>query len=397
MALLGAAALPHAVSVAAPPAAPERAAAAGSPGHRAPALRAAGPLQLEKSVSPDPLTVGDTAVFTLVVTNTGDRTAHDVTVSDTLDAHLALDGRAPDGCTVDGSAVRCGGDGSDLAPGASVTYRIPVRVLSDTTDGTNIVNEATATSSDAQSAQARTITIAQTLSNVVLKKTAPARVNADGTYTYTFTVTNEGPSDAVDVTVEDNTDSVHLDIEKLPSECPPSGTTLTCPLHTLKPGETHTFSVTMHAHADVEDGTEIENCADVYTGSRETETADNHSCVTTEIDTDPTPTPTPTPTDTSTPTPTPTTTPTKTPDTGTPTPTPTDAGTPTPSGTGSPTPLPTGGATSSGSPAPGTPDDEELAGTGALRASLLGGAALILTVIGVWLLRLGRATGRRRH
>ncbi|MFI0237932.1 hypothetical protein [Streptomyces sp. NPDC016845] len=387
VALLAAAALPQAVSVAAPPA-PRATGAADSPERRAPRLRAAGPLQLEKTVTPDPLTVGDTAVYTLVVTNTGDQTAHDVTVADTLDSHLALDGKAPDGCTVDGPAVTCGGSGTDLAPGASHTYRIPVRVRSDTSDGTNIVNESTATSSDAQSAQARTITIAQTLTNVVLEKSGPAQVNADGTFTYTFTVTNEGPSDAVDVTVQDNTDTQKFDIVGLPPECPPSGATISCPLHTLKPGETHVFTVTVHAHADLADGTEIVNCADVYTGSRETQTADNDSCVTTTVDTDPTPTPTPTPTDTGTPTTTPT---------DTPTPTPTGSPTPTPNPTDSPTPLPTDGALPSASSAPGTPDDGELAGTGTLRAGLLGGAALLLAVTGVWLLRLGKTARRSKH
>jgi uncharacterized repeat protein (TIGR01451 family) len=386
--------LPQAASASEPPAPQPSRPSAGSSAQRAPELRAAGPLRLEKTVSPDPLTVGDTAVYTLVVTNTGDQTAHDVTVSDNLDAHLALEGSAPEGCTVAGSAVTCGGSGTDLAPGASATYRIPVRVLADTTDGTNIVNEATATSSDAQSAQARTITIAQTLSNVVLEKSGPASVNPDGTYTYTFTVTNEGPSDAEEVTVEDNTDSLDLDIEGLPAECPASGTTITCPLHTLKPGETRTFDVTVHAHDDVPAGTAIENCADVYTGSRETQTADNHSCVTTSV-TPETKDPTPPDPDTPTPTDSPTDSPTPTP-TDSPTPTPTDSDMPTPTPTDSPTPSATGNPTPSDSSTPATPHGEELANTGVPATGLLGVAALLLAAAGAWLLRLGKTTRRRR-
>ncbi|MGD6741271.1 COG1361 S-layer family protein [Streptomyces sp. BH106] len=383
MTLAGAAVLPQAASASEPPAPQPSHPSAGSSAQRAPELRAAGPLQLTKTVSPDPLTVGDTGVYTLVVTNTGDQTAHDVTVSDPLEAHLALEGSAPEGCTVAGSAVTCGGSGTDLAPGASATYRIPVRVLADTTDGTNIVNDATATSSDAQRAQARTITIAQTLSNVVLEKSGPASVNPDGTYTYTFTVTNEGPSDAEEVTVEDNTDSLDLDIEDLPAECPASGTTITCPLHTLKPGETRTFDVTVHAHDDVPAGTAIENCADVYTGSRETQTADNHSCATTTVSPqrpDPTPTgSTPTPTDSPTPTPTDS-------DSAMPTPTPTDS--PSPSATANPTP--------SGSSTPVTPHGEELASTGVRATGLLGVVAVLLAAAGTWLLRVGKSTRRRR-
>ncbi|MGW0689250.1 COG1361 S-layer family protein [Streptomyces sp. NPDC002754] len=261
------------------PSTPTFAASSASPQERAP--RAAGPLRLEKTVTPDPLTVGGSGVYTLTVTNTGDESAHDVTVTDNLDAHLSPDGGASAGCTTSDSAVTCGGSGNDLAPGASATYEIPVTVDPSTTDGTNIVNHATATSSDAQSADAQTI--AQTHTNVKLTKTAPATVDPDGSYDYTFTVTNEGPSDAVDVYVEDNTDGQDLDIQDLPAECPPSGTTVTCDLDTLAPGEERTFTVRVHAHDDVPAGTVIPNCADVYTGSRETVSADNHSCTTTAV------------------------------------------------------------------------------------------------------------------
>ncbi|MFI5660879.1 hypothetical protein [Streptomyces sp. NPDC051684] len=360
------------------------------------AVRAApGPLQLQKTVTPDPLTVGDSGIYTLVVTNAGDETAHDVAVTDTLDSHLSLDGAASDGCTVSDATVTCGGAGTDLAPGASATYRIPVTVDPATTDGTNIVNRAEATSSDAQGNQAQTITIAQTRTNVKLSKSGPAEVNPDGSYTYTFTVTSEGPSNAVDVTIEDNTDGLDLDIEDLPDECPPSGTTVTCPLHTLAPGEVRTVTVTVHAHDDIAPGTVIENCANVDTGSRETDTADNRSCVRTQV--------VPGPDDSTSPMPTPT-------DTTSPTPTPTDSSSPTSSASPDPsaTPNPTSSNPSvtpsptKSAPAlptgPGSPQgDGQLAVTGTSRSGILAAVAFALTAIGAGTVLAVRRARTRRH
>ncbi|MFJ9180042.1 hypothetical protein [Streptomyces sp. NPDC102360] len=364
------------------------AAASASPQERAP--RAAGPLRLEKTVAPDPLTVGGKGVYTLVVTNTGDESAHDVTVTDNLDSHLSTGEGLPGSCTASGSTVTCGGSGTDLAPGASATYEIPVTVDPSTTDGTNIVNHATASSSDAQSAEAQTITIAQTQTNVKLTKTGPATVDPDGSYDYTFTVTNEGPSDAVDVTVEDNTDGLDLDIQDLPSECPPSGTTITCPLHTLAPGEEHTFTVRVHAHDDVPAGTVIPNCADVYTGSRETVTTDNHSCTTTAV-TPNTASPTPGVEITDTPTTEATDSPTDSPTTD-----PTDTASPTPSPT-APGPSVTPAPTTSTPSTPHRDPSDQLADTGAPRTGLLAAIGLAFAALGTGAVLATRRARTRRH
>lgn len=48
-------------------------------------------------------------------------------------------------------------------------------------------------------------------------------------------VTNHGPSEAVDVTVEDETNGNLTTITDRPDECPGGGLTLTCPLGTLEP------------------------------------------------------------------------------------------------------------------------------------------------------------------
>ncbi|MDA0564292.1 DUF11 domain-containing protein [Streptomonospora sp. S1-112] len=242
----------------------------------------AGPLSLSKSVSPDPMVIGDTATYTITVTNPGDEPAEDVVVTDQLDPNVTFVS-AP-GCTAAGQTVTCGGAGTTVAPGESVTYTVTVRVDPGLADGTNITNRAEVASANAGSDSTQLISQTQTQTDVVIDKTADAAtVNPDGTITYTITVTNEGPSEAVDVTVQDPTNGNLTTIVDLPPECPPSGLTVTCPLGTLQPGETVTLEFTVRVNDDVAEGTRIVNCATVYTGSRETTTENNDSCADTDV------------------------------------------------------------------------------------------------------------------
>lgn len=243
---------------------------------------AAANLQIAASVSPNPMVIGDSATYTVTVTNSGSDDADNATVTITLDSNVAL-GTLPDGCTASGQVVTCGGTGTTVAAGGTLTYQIPVTVDSSLSDGTNITLRASVSSSSAQTQQTQLISQAQTLTDVEITKTAPATVSADGTITYTLTVTNKGPSDAVNVTVQDPTDGNLTTITSLPTECPASGLTVTCALGTLTAGETKTFDFTVKINSGVSDGTVINNCATVYTGTRESDTDNNVSCVETTV------------------------------------------------------------------------------------------------------------------
>ncbi|MDT0303211.1 COG1361 S-layer family protein [Streptomonospora wellingtoniae] len=239
-------------------------------------------LGISKSVSPNPMIAGDEATYTVTVTNSGDEAAEDVTVTDTLDGDLDF-ASSPD-CTASGQVVTCGGDGTTIAPGGSATYQITVRVDPGVSDGTNITNPAEAAASNAQGARTQNIAQTQTLTDVEITKTGdPATVNPDGTITYTIVVTNNGPSDAVEVFVQDPTNGNLTTIESLPGRCPPSGLAISCDLGTLAPGDAVELEVTVSVNPGVAPGTEIVNCATVYTGSRESDTGNNDSCATTVV------------------------------------------------------------------------------------------------------------------
>ncbi|MFC4113120.1 DUF11 domain-containing protein [Nonomuraea zeae] len=253
----------------------------------APVPRSAG-LQITASVTPDPMIVGAESVYAVTVLNTGDQDAENVTITDVLDPGTAVT-RLPGDCSSAGQTVTCGGPGLTIGPGDSATYRIPVTTDPGLSDGTNLRNRARVSASGVPADSTQLTSQTRTLTDVEITETAPAVVRPDATITYTLTVTNRGPSQAADVTVQDETGGGRTTIAGRPAECPGGGLTLTCPLGTLAPDESREFAFTVTPDAV---GV-IENCATVATASREENTANNRSCAATVVEPARSPSPAP--------------------------------------------------------------------------------------------------------
>ncbi|MBV2361889.1 hypothetical protein ACFONH_00625 [Streptomonospora nanhaiensis] len=246
-------------------------------------------LEIGKSVTPDPMVIGGKAAYTVTVTSTGKAPARDVVVTDHLDPAVKYVSGA--GCTASGRTVTCGGEGTTIAPGDSVSYTITVRVGSGTAAGTTIVNRAEASASNAKKATVEIATKTKggdghgghkKRADIEVAKTAdPAAVKPGGTVAYTVTVRNKGAAKAVDVTVKDPVGGEHTTVVRQPEECRSGGSGgsgVVCDLGTLKPGESAVLEFTVRVKRGTAPGTRIANCAAATTGSEETTTDNNKAC-----------------------------------------------------------------------------------------------------------------------
>ena len=94
------------------------------------------------------------------------------------------------------------------------------------------------------------------------KEAAPDPVTAGNDLTYTITATNDGPSDAQDVTVTDPLPAGTSFVSATPSQGACSGTTtVTCELGTLADGASATITLVVHVDPATPGGTIITNTA----------------------------------------------------------------------------------------------------------------------------------------
>jgi uncharacterized repeat protein (TIGR01451 family) len=238
-------------------------------------------LSMSASVSPTTLVAGAPALYTVTVQNTGNAAATNVTTILPFDpaGTLAIGTPLPTGCTAAGQTVTC--TAAAIPAGGSVIYPIPVTVLSNVSNGTNIALRATATATGIPAASTTLIAIAITQVDVEILKSGPTIVTAGSPMTYTITVINHGPSDAATVTWHDPMNGNLVAIDSYP--CGNTGLTVSCSVGTMTPGQTKTFTITVTPHASLPDGTVIDNCATVYTGSPDTNPDNNQSCITSTV------------------------------------------------------------------------------------------------------------------
>ena len=168
-------------------------------------------LSVTKTDSPDPVIAGDAVTYTVTVTNDGPSDASGVAFSDTLPAGVTFVSAVSTAgtCSDDGGTVFCNSIGT-LANGASATVTIVVKVPSSTADADVLSNSATAsaTETDPDTGNNTNVTQNTTVHRLadlsVTKKTATSGYAPGHPLTYTVTVTNNGPNDAMGVVLSDS-------------------------------------------------------------------------------------------------------------------------------------------------------------------------------------------------
>src|ERR1043166_7080490 len=221
---------------------------------------------------PSNTTAGSNIVYTITVGDTGpDDTSPAVNMTDAIPAGLtfvSLGQSGPDTFVCSTPAVGTNGtvscDAASLSLNDVQTFTLTVAVPPDAANGTFYFNTATVSSSDDFNDEDNSSSVGTStppnVADVAITKSGPSAAQPDTDVTYTITLTNFGPADAMNVSWSDTLPNsvpagfpmtfVSFNQTSGPSfNCGSPGTTVTCTLQTFPAGSTATFQFVGHVPA----------------------------------------------------------------------------------------------------------------------------------------------------
>jgi uncharacterized repeat protein (TIGR01451 family) len=243
-------------------------------------------LSISKVASSPIVTAGGNTVFTITISNTATDTtaiAHAVSVSDTLGAGLTYTpGTASAFPSTDFSESSASAQGvlwsiASLAPGQSVVITVPASVAGTASAGTVLMNTASVTSEENPDPKAATATVTVAAqADLSLTKLGPqAPIAAGAQFSYTLTISNNGPSAAVNTTLSDPLPNGLSYVSGDNAECSASGQLFSCAFGLLAAGSSRTVTLTVKAAVDASG--QIANTATVSTDTNDPVPANNTS------------------------------------------------------------------------------------------------------------------------
>lgn len=220
-------------------------------------FEAAADVRIAKS-APAGAVAGTSIVYSFTVTNDGPSPAADVVLKDTLPAGLSVASVSP------GAGITCtpGVPGDPLQPltcnlgtlanGGAGIITVTVNISPSLSNGTVLLNQANVTTTtldpDGSNNNASASTTVSTSADVAVDATSDAATyKPNSQIRWKVSVTNNGPSDALNVVVTDNLpDTKQAVYQSDTGGCVITATkTLTCSLGTLASGETKEFYIYM--------------------------------------------------------------------------------------------------------------------------------------------------------
>jgi uncharacterized repeat protein (TIGR01451 family) len=229
-------------------------------------------LGITKTASPNPAFVGDTITYTLTVTNNGPGTSSGGLVTDTLPANVSYvsdDG----GCINTAGTVTC--PTASLANGASKTIHIVVTATAaGPATNTACVKGNEQDDNSANDCASVTSQVQPKDADLSIVKTGPAFVQSGGSITYQITVSNAGPADATNVTVNDPLPAGETLVSATASQGSCGGAVV-CTLGTILSGGSAT--VTIVANVTAASGSTLTNTATVSADQPDSNPANNSS------------------------------------------------------------------------------------------------------------------------
>jgi uncharacterized repeat protein (TIGR01451 family) len=237
---------------------------------------------------PATVMAGTTATYTITVTNSGPANAHDVALSDTLPTgavlvSLTADGNNPDLFTVTGSTASA----TTMGNGNTDTFVLVVSAPSNLASGADFSDTASVTSATPDTNpgnNSSTVTGSiKTSADLSLSKSGPAIVPAGTAATYTITLTNNGPSDAQNVKIDDTLPAGAVLLSLTPEANNPdafmvSGATASAA--TVGNGNTDTFVLVVSAPSNLASGTDFSDTAAVTSDTPDPTPGNDTSTVT---------------------------------------------------------------------------------------------------------------------
>ncbi|MBS0571363.1 MAG: DUF11 domain-containing protein, partial [Proteobacteria bacterium] len=195
-------------------------------------------LQVTKTATPNPFVVGQSASYTITVTNNGTAaTVATTTVTDAIPAGLTI-GALTGTCSAAVQNVTCTiPSGMGTGAGNAVTFTIPVTVTAGAANGNNtaIATGGGDPNCTGSNCSGTVIVPVNTPANLTLNKAGPATVQANGTLAYTIGLGNSGQTaSGTTATVQDVLPTGVTYVSAAPGAgvsavtCTPAGQTLTC-------------------------------------------------------------------------------------------------------------------------------------------------------------------------
>ncbi len=251
-------------------------------------------VSVTKVDDPDPVLPGANLVYTITVSNSGQANATSVNLVDPLPPETTFVSLPePPGWSCitpavgTNDAVLC--SIPTLGPGSTV-FTLTVMVDAGVTPGTQIINTASVSSANDldegnNNGSASTTVVGAGLS--VTKVDDPDPVLAGQNVGYTITVTNAGPSDAVDVVLTDvlpagTTYGGSATPAAWSCAASPGGDTFTCSISSFPPGNA-VFILAASVGPSVPSGTVLTNTATVTSATADPDPSDNTATATTTV------------------------------------------------------------------------------------------------------------------
>jgi uncharacterized repeat protein (TIGR01451 family)/fimbrial isopeptide formation D2 family protein len=243
-------------------------------------LVVSGDVRLSKT-GPATVIAGQTVTYTVTITNDGPSDATGVSVADPTPARLVFQATTGD-CT---TAFPCAL--GTLVPGATRAITATYQVPPGYTAPDPIVNTATvsAISGDANPANntaTATTALGPPSADLAITKTGPATVVPGNAFTYTISVTNNGPSSATGVTVSDPAPA-GLTFVSTTGAC---ATPFPCALGAMAPGEVRVILATFLVPAAYQLPDPIVNLATVTSATPDPNPANNTASAETGVGAD---------------------------------------------------------------------------------------------------------------